>query len=58
MYTARSGTILEVYASREAYQSHIASAHFLKYRNGTLHMVKSPELVDVDPLKFAGKENP
>lgn len=47
-----------MYASREAYQSHIASAHFLKYRNGTLHMVKSPELVDVDPLKFAGKENP
>lgn len=51
-------TILEVYASREAYQSHIASPHFLKYKNGTLHMVKSLELVDVDPLKFASKENP
>ena len=33
-------TILETYASREAYDKHIASAHFQKYKQGTLHMVK------------------
>jgi len=43
-------TILEIYASRQAYQQHVKSPHFLKYKNGTLHMVKSLELVDVDPL--------
>ena len=43
-------TILEIYASREAYEQHLKSPHFLKYKNGTLHMVKSLELVDVDPL--------
>lgn len=49
-------TILEVYASKEAYQSHIATPHFQKYKKGTFHMVKSLELFDVDPLKFASKE--
>ncbi|MGE8211858.1 MAG: putative quinol monooxygenase [Stenotrophomonas rhizophila] len=43
-------TILEIYASRQAYEQHVKSSHFLKYKNGTLHMVKSLELVDVDPL--------
>lgn len=43
-------TILEIYASREAYEHHLKSPHFLKYKNGTLHMVKSLELVDVDAL--------
>ena len=43
-------TILETYASREAYDRHIASAHFQKYKQGTLHMVKSLELIDQVPL--------
>jgi 4-carboxymuconolactone decarboxylase len=43
-------TILETYASPEAYQAHIQSAHFLKYKQGTLHMVKSLELIDTVPL--------
>ncbi|MDN8660618.1 putative quinol monooxygenase [Stenotrophomonas indicatrix] len=43
-------TILEIYASRQAYEQHVKSSHFLKYKSGTLHMVKSLELVDVDPL--------
>lgn len=32
-------TILETYTSREAYEKHIASKHFQKYKQGTLHMV-------------------
>ncbi|MDE7397307.1 MAG: antibiotic biosynthesis monooxygenase [Muribaculum sp.] len=43
-------TILETYASREAYVSHIASEHFQKYKQGTLHMVDSLSLDDVIPL--------
>ncbi|MDE6368682.1 MAG: antibiotic biosynthesis monooxygenase [Muribaculaceae bacterium] len=43
-------TILETYASQEAYKSHIASEHFQKYKQGTLHMVDSLKLDDVTPL--------
>ena len=43
-------TILETYASQEAYKSHIASEHFQKYKKGTLHMVDSLCLDDVTPL--------
>lgn len=43
-------TILETYSSQEAYKSHIASDHFQKYKQGTLHMVKNLELCDQTPL--------
>ncbi len=43
-------TILEVYASKAAYELHLKTPHFLKYKNGTLHMVKSLQLLNVDPL--------
>ena len=42
--------ILEIYASEEAYQSHIKTEHFLKYKQGTLHMVKSLKLPTMRPL--------
>lgn len=48
-------TILETYASREAYERHIASEHFQKYKQGTLHMVKSLVLSDQTPLNPANK---
>ena len=50
-------TILETYASREAYEQHIASEHFQKYKQGTLHMVKSLVLSDQAPLNPANKLN-
>ena len=43
-------TILETYSSRDAYKAHIASDHFQKYKQGTLHMVKNLELCDQTPL--------
>ena len=43
-------TILETYASKAAYEQHIASEHFQKYKQGTLHMVKSLLLSDQIPL--------
>ena len=39
--------ILEIYASQKAYQDHIKTEHFQTYKQGTLHMVKSLELVDM-----------
>lgn len=42
--------ILEIYADQEAYQSHIQTAHFKKYKEGTLKMVKSLKLIDTTPL--------
>ena len=50
-------TILETYASREAYEKHIASEHFQKYKQGTLHMVKSLVLADQTPLNPANRIN-
>jgi quinol monooxygenase YgiN len=43
-------TILEIYASADAYQLHIKTPHFLKYKNSTKDMVKSLELVETTPL--------
>jgi len=43
-------TILEIYASRAAYEQHIQTPHFLKYKTATAHMVKALELVDAMPL--------
>ena len=42
--------ILEIYASQEAYQHHIQTAHFQKYKQGTRHMVKALKLQDLTPL--------
>ena len=42
--------ILEIYTSQQAYQHHIQTAHFQKYKQGTLHMVKSLKLQDLTPL--------
>lgn len=50
-------TILEIYASHEAYEKHIASEHFQKYKQGTLHMVKSLVLADQMPLNPANRIN-
>ena len=49
--------VLTMYASREAYEQHIASEHFQKYKQGTLHMVKSLVLSDQTPLNPANKLN-
>jgi quinol monooxygenase YgiN len=43
-------TILEVYADEAAYQAHLKTPHFLKYKNGTQDMVQELELVETDPL--------
>jgi len=54
---ANSITILEVYASVEAYQSHILTAHFKKYKETVKDMVLSLELIDTDLILSAKKQN-
>jgi len=42
--------ILEIYANKEAYEKHLKTAHFLKYKTTTLKMVKSLKLVDMEAI--------
>lgn len=42
--------ILEIYAGEEAYQSHLLTEHFKRYKQETLHMVKDLELPTMRPL--------
>lgn len=42
--------ILEIYADRDAYESHQKTPHFIKYKQGTLDMVKDLQLIDTNPL--------
>ena len=45
--------ILEVYADREAYQDHLKTAHFKKYKEGTAVMVKTLKLIVTNPMVTA-----
>ena len=42
--------IVEIYRDEAAYQAHLATPDFKKYKEGTLHMIKSLNLVPMDPL--------
>ncbi|GEO12138.1 putative quinol monooxygenase [Segetibacter aerophilus] len=50
-------TILEIYADSTAYNSHIATSHFKKYKETVKEMVKSLEFVDVTLVGAAKKPN-
>jgi len=45
--------ILEIYASRQAYESHLKTPHFLKYKTTTFKMVKFLKLVDMEAIDRA-----
>ncbi|MEI1252149.1 putative quinol monooxygenase [Rhizobium aouanii] len=47
--------ILEVYADQEAYEAHLRTPHFLKYKNQTAHMVTSLTLIEVEPIVMCAK---
>ena len=47
--------ILEVYADRDAYEAHLQTPHFLKYKKETSDMVTSLTLIDVDPIAMRSK---
>lgn len=47
--------IIEVYADQGAYDAHLTSAHFLKYKRLTATMVRSLRLIETDPLILRAK---
>jgi quinol monooxygenase YgiN len=56
MYQQESPTsvrILEIYASKAAYEQHVKTTHFQKYKTTTLNMVKSLKLVDMEAIDAA-----
>ncbi len=54
---ASSITIFEVYASLSAYQSHITTPHFKKYKDTVKDMVLSLELIDTELVVSAHKKD-
>ena len=50
-------TIMEVYSNLEAYQTHILTPHFKKYKDTVKDMVLSLELIDSELIARIHKEN-
>ena len=50
--------IFERYASRAAYEAHLQSAHFQKYKRETQNMVSSLRLIETDPIYLGSKGDP
>ena len=56
MYQQKNPTqirIIEIYANKASYQSHLKTPHFQHYKTNTLHMIKSLKLVDMNSLDTA-----
>lgn len=47
--------LFEVYASSAAYQAHLQSEHFRKYKSKTAAMVKSLKLIETEPILLGAK---
>jgi len=47
--------VFEVYADKAAYEAHIHTPHFLKYKSSTAGMVTALRLIDVDPILLAAQ---
>lgn len=47
--------IFETYADSAAYQAHLRTAHFKKYKTETQNMVKSLRLIETDPILLGSK---
>ena len=47
--------LLEVYASRAAYEAHLKAPHFIKYKTSTEKMVRSLKLIETKPILLCAK---
>jgi quinol monooxygenase YgiN len=47
--------LMEIYADQAAYEAHLKSAHFIKYKNATAGMVTSLTLRETVPIALRGK---
>ena len=48
-------SVFEIYAGIDAYNFHIKTPHFLKYKETVKDMVRSLELIDVTPIALEAK---
>ncbi len=48
-------TVFEIFASKEAHDSHQQTPHFLKFKNTIENMVKSTERIEVFPISMESK---
>jgi quinol monooxygenase YgiN len=47
--------ILEIYADQQAYEAHLKTPHFLKYKTMTTGMVLALRLIETDPIRLCSK---
>jgi quinol monooxygenase YgiN len=47
--------IFETYADQAAYEAHLQTYHFKKYKRETERMIKSLKLIETDPILLGGK---
>jgi quinol monooxygenase YgiN len=48
-------TVFEIYADKDAYKTHLETAHFKKYKTATQDMVRSLKLRDTLPIALSAK---
>jgi len=49
--------VIEGYADQDAYEAHLATPHFLKYKTATAGMVTSLQLIETDPISLMAKDH-
>jgi quinol monooxygenase YgiN len=47
--------VIEAYADQAAYDAHLATPHFLKYKMHTAGMVRSLRLLETEPINLESK---
>jgi quinol monooxygenase YgiN len=47
--------LFEMYANAAAYEAHLQSPHFKRYKSGTAGMVKSLKLLETEPILLGAK---
>jgi quinol monooxygenase YgiN len=47
--------IVEIYADQQAYEAHLQTPHFLKYKTESAAMVTSLTLIETDPVILCAK---
>lgn len=42
--------LLEIYASKAAYEAHLQTSHFMEYKSSTIKMVKALRLIEMEAI--------
>ena len=49
--------VIEGYTDQAAYEAHLSTPHFLRYREQTAHMVRSLRLTETEPIALEAKNH-